>query len=376
MRNTLSAVKSRKHRGHFVNDLQRASAAMNDAAGQHEDDLHVSRAGGILSSETRGRKLGDLQHDLAASDASVQPSNGHHIAVASGINSPPDDHVVGGDAAVGQIPDDPQSPVADGGTSLSDAVEPITRLHRKRRFAMKLQQKIDRSLESYVRREFTDWRFDMEEKERTKCNTEVKALITAGRKGEGDADLVALVAATDTARKPADDIRIDNENAMKTLARSLPVYNWVKGVRGAADLGLATIIAETGSLSNYPSPAHVWSRLGYAPYDGAAGSTWKREAWRERKLTKEEWIAHPFSGERYSLFFSLSDSLFRAQWKSAKKCGTARGQPTGAYGQVYADRYAHTSVTHPEWTPMHHHRDALRVMWKRFLKDLWRAWRA
>jgi hypothetical protein len=127
--------------------------------------------------------------------------------------------------------------------------------------------------------------------------------------------------------------------------------------------------------NNYPSPAHVWSRLGYAPFDGHAGSTWKRKAWRKRKLTKEEWIAHPFSGERYALFFSLADSMFRAQWQSAKKAGGDVGKPNGPYGQVYADRRAHTAVTHPDWSKMHAHRDALRVMMKRFLKDLRHAWR-
>jgi hypothetical protein len=48
--------------------------------------------------------------------------------------------------------------------------------------------------------------------------------------------------------------------------------------------------------------------------------------------------------------------------------------PDGKYGQVYADRRAHCDVTHPDWTDAHRDRDALRVMFKRFLADLWEAW--
>ena len=222
------------------------------------------------------------------------------------------------DAAAGQNQAEPQTGIAGGGT-LSDTIEQITRMHRKRRYAMKLQQKIDRALKSYARREYTEWRFDLPEEERERFNKQTRDLITAARNGNGDPALIGIVAATDASRKPTDDLRKEAEKVMEKLARSISAWPWVEGIRGAAELGLATIVAETGDLANYPSPAHVWSRLGYAPYDGRAGSSWKREAWRPRALTKAEWIEHPFSGERYALFFSLSDSLFRAQWKQQKK---------------------------------------------------------
>lgn len=42
------------------------------------------------------------------------------------------------------------------------------------------------------------------------------------------------------------------------------------------------------------------------------------------------------------------------------------------YGQVYIDRREHTQLTHPEWTNAHRHNDAMRIMGKRFVKELWR----
>jgi hypothetical protein len=41
--------------------------------------------------------------------------------------------------------------------------------------------------------------------------------------------------------------------------------------------------------------------------------------------------------------------------------------------EVYDARRAHTAVTHPDWTNGHSHNDALRVVAKTVLRDLWRA---
>jgi hypothetical protein len=258
--------------------------------------------------------------------------------------------------------------------SVEKAVEDIRNCHRRRRYAMKVQQKIDRALESFVRINSTDWSFDADEAEREKYNRQVAAIISAARKGEGAAAIVGLVRVTDVGREPFDDVRTDNEGEMEKLAAGLPVASWVASVRGAGNLGVATIVAEAGDLSNYPSPAHLWSRLGFAPYQGFAGSTWKRETWRPRALTKEEWTAHPFSGQRYGLMHQIAIWLVNAQWIAAGKSEDGEGKPNGPYGQIYYDRRQHTLGTHPDWSKMHRRMDALRVTMKAFLKDLWCEW--
>ena len=257
----------------------------------------------------------------------------------------------------------------------ADIVADIKAFHRRRRYAMKLQQKVDRALESFVRREATAWTFDADEKEREKFNKEVKAIIAAARKGEGMQVIVEYVQMTDKGREPFDAARKVAEAHMEKLAASLPVAAWIATVRGAGNPGLATIIAETGDLSNYANPAKVWKRLGFAPYDGLAGSTWKRPTWRTRTLTAEEWTREPFSGERYALIHQCAVWLKNTQWIGAAKTGTGEGKPNGHYGEIYAKRRAHTAVTHPDWTKQHAHMDALRVMMKAFLKDLWIEWR-
>src|SRR5262249_39095029 len=102
--------------------------------------------------------------------------------------------------------------------------------------------------------------------------------------------------------------------------------------------------------------------------------TWKRVTWRPRALSAEEWTENPFSGERYAMMTMVAQFLWMKQWRGAAKSGNGAGSPNGHYGEVYAKRRRHTAKTHPEWSKGHSHSDALRVMMKRFLADLWTQW--
>lgn len=253
----------------------------------------------------------------------------------------------------------------------------IRQLHRRRRFAMKLSQKIDLSLQSFVRLNATDWHPHMDAKSRERVRKEVVALISKVRAGAtGDKfDMVRdAIESSDQAAAPALAMRKTCEKAMEKLARQLPGYSFIEATRGAGDLGFATIIGETGDLSNYATVSKVWKRLGFAPHDGHAGSTWKRPTWRPRALSAEEWTENPFASTRYSLMRMIAESLFKAQWVGKSKTEDGKGRPNGPYGEIYAVRAAHTATTHPDWTPAHYQADALRVMMKRFLCDLCVAW--
>src|SRR5262249_25978103 len=114
-------------------------------------------------------------------------------------------------------------------------------------------------------------------------------------------------------------------------------------------------------------------RLGYAPYEGLAGSTWKRETWRTRALTKEEWMDHPFNGQRYAFMHQISVWLVNAQCESAEKSGTEFGRPKGPFGKIYVQRRQYTRAKR-EWTKQHERMDALRFTMKEFLKQLYLEW--
>lgn len=255
-----------------------------------------------------------------------------------------------------------------------DTIALIRGLHRQRRFAMKVQQKLDRSLESFIRINATEWDPNASDAEREKANKKVREIIKSIRDGASH-DFADEVRMCDAARAPADARRIAAERAMEKAAKELPVHAWVNSVRGAGALGLATIVAEAGDLSNYAGPAKLWKRLGFAPYDGHAGSTWKRPTWRPRALSADEWIENPFSGERYALMAQISTWLVNAQLVGKAKSVSGKSEANGAYGEVYVERRAATEKSHPDWSDGHRHKDALRIAMKEFLKDLWNEWR-
>jgi hypothetical protein len=254
------------------------------------------------------------------------------------------------------------------------AVDELVQHGRRRRYAMAVQQKLDRALESYVRRTFTPWSPDDEKADRDKANAETKRLIAAAADGEGHASLVGMVKANAESRAVYDRMRKTAEKDMQAIAATLPIAAFVETVPGLGLQGLASILAETGTLDGYANPAKVWSRLGFAPFDGFALSSWRRETWRPRTLTKDEWIAHPFSAERYAHMAMQAKPLRDKQWIGAKKTDDGKGRPDGPYGEVYAARRAHCEITHPDWSDAHRDKDALRVMFKRLLADLWAAW--
>ncbi len=144
------------------------------------------------------------------------------------------------------------------------------------------------------------------------------------------------------------------EKRMAALATQLPVYPWVESIRGFGAFGLAQIIGETGDLSNYANPAKVWKRMGLAVMpDGT----------RQRKVSGADALDHGYNPTRRSLMFVIGDSLIK-------------GNRDGVYRTLYLTRKEYEQETHPDLTPMAHHRRAQRYMEKRLLRDLWRAWRA
>src|SRR5262245_20462649 len=102
-------------------------------------------------------------------------------------------------------------------TDTATTVAIIRADHRERRFAMKLQQKVDRSLESFVRRNATDWNPNADEAEREKANREVREIIKRIRSGAAH-ELADAVRTADAARAPADNLRAVHEKAMERAA--------------------------------------------------------------------------------------------------------------------------------------------------------------
>lgn len=245
-----------------------------------------------------------------------------------------------------------------------------------------------------------------------------------------------MILASAKSRRTWDDVRLKAEAALQRLAKELPVYPWAKAVRGFGEKGLAIITAEAAGfdeeppgsgivrrrlIGEYRSVRNLYRRMGLAVVDGV----------RQRKMkSKEEADKHRYKPDRRAECWTLADSLLKAQLCSelrackeaiaaspvatraclqrgievakGKKVDllrpiveefglTAEAHATGPYGEAYVRRRAHTlpriaatanlptgvedQANPMKWTPARCHNDAIRIMFKELLKDLYVEWR-
>jgi hypothetical protein len=172
---------------------------------------------------------------------------------------------------------------------------------------------------------------------------------------------------------------------IQRAVRKHPLGPWVKATIGVGEKQAARLLASIGdpywnTLHDRPrTVSELWAYCGLHVIPGghwsgdthgliAAGDSTStggdahvsREALpgfgvaaRRRKGVKANWSA---------------DAKMRA-YLIATSCIKQASSP---YRDVYDKRREHTAVTHPDWTPGHSHNDALRIVSKEVLKDLWR----
>jgi hypothetical protein len=287
-------------------------------------------------------------------------------------------------ASIDAKPNDP-SPSA---VSISATVTEIVQLQRIRRFCIKSQSRCDRSMESLIA-SMMGYRLDMSEKDKKAVFARAKAFRVRVEGGEGQpcfdtqgapalSALHPLIAANATAREPWDTQRAAAEKQMERLAESLPIADFVRGVRGLGMKGMAILIGEAGiPIGDYRTVSGLWKRYGLAVVGGRAQRRAKGDAAGEQGFAP---------ARRAEVWAVCSDSLFRAQWRGADEEAGLPARPIGPYGDVYARRRAHTGprieatahlpLAHPEkWTKGRCHNDARRVMTKELVRDIWGMWR-
>lgn len=250
---------------------------------------------------------------------------------------------------------------------VSAALDQLAELQVRRKFWIGNVNKQTNAVKALVRRAL-GWRYDEEEAGREKVNARAARIVAAALAGKDQKPedqavfgaLAADLAAVSRAIEPCQKARHEIELEMKRIVRKLPVFAWAKDVKGLGELGLAVILAEAGDLSRYPKKGHLWKRLGLAPFEGQAYSTWRMKG----GLTAEDWTAAGYSPRRRAEIYAVvSEPMFRAQTVAA-----------GPYRAAYDRRRLLTAETHPDWTKAHSHMDALRIMTKAMLRDLRHAW--
>lgn len=264
--------------------------------------------------------------------------------------------------------------VEGGVGDLPNPVQLLIALHRRRKFVMSMQSRMDRGTEAYLAAlaGLTRTTPERERKAIWKQVTTVRAIVEKAEKTSGASAVrpghlpawadPLIIISNKIARQPWDRIRRDCERELEAAVKRLPVWSWVSTVRGLGPLGAGCLIAEAGDLGAYPSKSHLWKRFGLAVIDGS----------RQRKQTASDAAAlHGYSPRRRSQVYVVAESLFRAQWR--KQEGQERGSPAGPYGEAYARRRAATAGR-DGWTLAHQHADGLRYMSKKLVSHMRAAW--
>ena len=196
---------------------------------------------------------------------------------------------------------------------------------------------------------------------------EADKLYTAMSKGAEDAQAMMAKEWTEPfiqARSILEGNRKQVEKDMAKVAKTLPVAEWVDGVKGFGIGSLAAVIGEAGDLSNYPTHSHLWKRLGLAVIDGG----------RQRLVPGADALVHGYSPSRRSVVWNVGQCVFKSQSQRVdKETGEVKVE-AGEYRKLYDARKEY-ELTRVE-TKGHAHNRATRYVEKKLMRDLWKAWRA
>ena len=268
--------------------------------------------------------------------------------------------------------------VSPSDPATTTACAQLVELQVRRRFIIKAKNRQVNAAEALIRRVLGfDPNATEKEREAVRARAQRMALRAFAGKPQApeDEDDFAEVA-TDIhvvacAIEPLVKRRKEIEKDMVLAARALPVAQFAKGVAGFGEIGLAVLVGETGDLSNYPNFRHVWKRLGLMPFDGKACSIWRRSG----GMPAGGWERVGYSPQRRAeIHACVAESMSKHQLEAAAKTETEFGKPKGKYGEVYAARREKTKLAHADWPKAHARMDALRVMTKALVADLWLEW--
>ena len=181
---------------------------------------------------------------------------------------------------------------------------------------------------------------------------------------------------------------------MQSLIARHPAWPWLREVRGIGSVLAARLLSRL-DLSRAPSPASFWAYCGLAtvaaeelvcercgghvfvppgtrvsaPHALAGRRVTCPGPLRARGLTESVRVAQgrPRRGERAAYDIEAKTICYLIG-VSFVRCG-------GPYRELYDERKAHLASAHADWPAKRVHLAAVRATVKRFLADLWVAWR-
>lgn len=165
------------------------------------------------------------------------------------------------------------------------------------------------------------------------------------------------------AMAPLEQMQAEIEATLAKLVKELPVYSWIKGLKGVGSLGLSAVVGEcVHPVGSYKSVAAVWKRMGLAVIGHE----------RQRRIIGDAALLHGYSPDRRAVMWNIGSNILKAQIRKDPNDDEAR-VALGELGALYLERKAYEIAR--GISKAHAHNRAQRYIEKRFLRDLYREWR-
>lgn len=235
----------------------------------------------------------------------------------------------------------------------SSALTHIRALSKQRGYLLEQRRRTTLSAKAYARSALGWKKGDKTTDSIKKSASDLVDRAMAGKAIEAPAILLSFLTVFARSIAPINDEMKRVEGILKTEVRNLPVWNWCKSERGIAELTVASLVGELGNPGNYSNPAKVWKRMGLAVTN--AGEESKHSPIGSA-------MKNPLAGycpRRRSVAYLIGDSFIKT--KSPRR-------------EWYNERRAFTEINRPDWTKMRKHRDAHRIMVKKWLVQFWLQW--
>lgn len=146
------------------------------------------------------------------------------------------------------------------------------------------------------------------------------------------------------------------------LWRTYSLAPWAKSIRGVGEKSIARLIAEIGDPADRANVAKLWSYCGLNP-----------ERRRRKGMSQDEALACGNPQARKQVWL-ISTALLKSGVRSTEN---GDRYAISAAGELYLARKASTALRVEKngepWSDGHRHNDALRIVGKEFVKQLWIA---
>lgn len=232
----------------------------------------------------------------------------------------------------------------------------------------------------YLTTSQADWEDEKKRAKIVKASAVLHANVLAGKCS--DAGLNAIVLGFEQAREIFVERQDLFEAQIKACVRHLPAWHAMKanGLKGIGEVWFGLVIGETGDLSNYARHDLVWKRMGLAVIEGE----------RQRKCTDAEKAAkHGYAPQRRSTMWNVGKGLIGSYGLGPRPMDgedVETREDLTPYQKLFIRKLRYEAEKDPSarlpdtaegkesYTRAAAAR-AKRYVEKKFLRDLWVAWR-